>query len=222
MRRDHNVPPNVIDADTLLLLHGNEFIDASSIGASVSNVGGVEIVSNGYFDKAFYWSDSRSGFIQCDIGTSNKITNKIWTLDLWVKLTNVTKNYKVISDFCNHGVMYFEASDARDGTMVLMGGDDQNWNVNGKLWPNALSVDFTVNEWTHIAIVADGTTNYYFKNGVLRHSTPLPMVMNNGLVRFGNIALAGYYRYFRGYMSEIRLSKVARWTENFTPPTQPY
>ena len=222
MRRDHNKVPTAVDANTLLLLHGNEFVDASLVGASVSNVGGVEIVSNGYFDKAFYWGNSTNGYIQCDIGTSNKITNKIWTLDLWLKPTSSNLGYKVVADFCNHSIMYFDIADNRDGTMAIMGGGGQNWNVNGKLWPNPYYVDFTVNEWVHIAIVADGTTNYYFKNGILRHSTPLPMVMNNGLVRFGNIALAGYSRYFRGYMSEIRLSKVARWTANFTPPTAPY
>lgn len=223
MRRDHNVNPSIIDNDTLLLFHGDSFSNQSALtGVSVTNVGGVESVSGGYFDKAWYWSNSRSGYIQVDMGTVNKITNKIWTLDLWMKPTDIRKTCKCVADFCNHSIMYFDAADSRDGTMALMGGAGQNWNNNGKLWPAPYLADFTVNEWVHIAIVADGETNYYFKNGVLRHSTPLPMVMNNGLVRFGNIALSGYSRYFRGYMSEIRLSKVARWTENFTPPTQPY
>ena len=226
MRRDHNSSLSSIDTDTILLLHGNEFVDASPIGASVTNVGGVEISNDGYFDKAFYWSNTRNGYIQCDVGTTNKITNGIWTLDLWVKLTNVTKTYKVIADFCATSlIMYFDASDSRDGTMACMGGNGQSWNTYGtKLWPlyPTLGVDFTANTWTHIAICADGTNSYYFKNGVLKHTIQSVMKMSDGKVRFGEIAAIVTGRYFRGYMSEIRVSKTCRWTENFTPPTSPY
>jgi hypothetical protein len=29
--------------------------------------------------------------------------------------------------------------------------------------------------------------------------------------------------YFNGWIDEVRISKgIARWTSNFTPPTQPY
>lgn len=43
--------------------------------------------------------------------------------------------------------------------------------------------------------------------------------MGNGKIRFDNIALSGTSRYFRGYMRNIKLSNVARYTGNFTPPT---
>lgn len=225
MRRDHNVNPSIIDNDTLLLFHGDSFSNQSALtGVSVTNVGGVESVSGGYFDKAWYWSNSRSGYIQVDMGTSNKITNGIWTLDLWVKPLNVTKTYKCVADFCATTlIMYFDMSDSRDGTMACMGGNGQSWNTAGtKLWPNAPYVDFTANTWTHIAICADGTNSYYFKDGVLKHTIQSVMKMSDGKVRFGEISAIVSGRYFRGYMSEIRLSKVCRWTSNFTPPTQPY
>lgn len=43
------------------------------------------------------------------------------------------------------------------------------------------------------------------------------MHMANGLIQFGNINYSNLSRYFRGYMEEIRLSNIVRYTDNFTP-----
>jgi len=238
MRREHNIPPSIVDSDTLLLLHGNEFVNASPLsGVTVVNTNSVQISNDGKFDKAFYWPASGLGYqgwIQCDVGSENKITNGIFTIDMWLKPTNTSKTYKVACDLGDHYSAYFDISENNKFTQVNFGnGGTANWNTGAKdMWGIGGSISyclFTINEWAHVAIVGDGTYITFYKNGIQQVcATPQSgivqymMSMTNGKIRIGNIAYPGLNRQFRGYISEFRFSKVARWTENFTPPTQPY
>jgi hypothetical protein len=237
MRREFNKIESVGDPNTLLLLHGDSFSDSSIFGASVTNVGGVEIVSGGKFDKAFFWATSGGGYrgwIDCDFGSNNRILNGVFTLDLWVKPTNIQKTYKVICDFCDHYTLYYDMSEPNKYTLVDFGnGSTSNWNNGVKdMWGiggNLSACNFSVNVWTHVAIVGEGSTIKYYKNGIQQVChTPSSGIVNymmsmpNGKIRIGNIAYPGLYRNFRGFLSEIRFSNVARWTSNFVPPTTPY
>lgn len=239
MRRNHNtlpLPP-VIDIDTLLLLHGDEFVDASTYGNTVTNVNGVQISNDGKFDKAFYWPASGNGYrgwIDCDLGMDNRIINGEFTIDLWLKISNTSKTYKVVCDLGDHYTCYFDATENNKYAQVNNGnGKTSGWNTGARdLWGIGGSVYsslFTANVWTHVAIVGNGTNTRFYKDGIQQicHSPAngiinYTMSMLNGKVRIGNIAYDGLYRNFRGYISEFRISKVARWTGDFTPPTQPY
>ena len=81
-----------------------------------------------------------------------------------------------------------------------------------------------LNTWNHFAFVRNGDTFYGFKNGTLT-STAKSSLAIYGL---GNILLGkrnlndGLDYFFKGYLDEFRISKIARWTTNFTPPTSPY
>jgi hypothetical protein len=76
--------------------------------------------------------------------------------------------------------------------------------------------------WYHIAMCKLGGTTYYFKNGDLLSSLP---AQNHGTP---NRVLIG--RFFPGgtldansYFNDIRITKgIARYTANFTPPTEPF
>ena len=237
MRRNHYAPPPVEDIDTILLLHGNEFVDASTYEATVTNVNSVQISNDGKFDKAFYWPASGAGsqgWIDCVVDTNNRITNGVFTIDFWAKMTNTSKTYKVLYDLGDHFTQYFDASENNKYTLLNNGnGINSNWNNGAKdHWGVGGSIStclFVINTWAHIAVVGDGSTIKIYKNGVFQVcSTPTSGIVNyvmsmlNGKVRIGNINYPGLYRNFRGYISEFRFSKVARWTENFTPPTEPY
>lgn len=238
MRREYNNVQTEIDSNTLLLLHGNEFVNASQLsGVTVTNVNSVQISNDGKFDKAFYWPSSGAGYqgwIDCDIGSANKVINGIFTIDCWLKISNTTKTYKVVCDLGDHYTCYFDATENNKYTQVNNGnGTSFSWNTGAHdLWGIGGDYNtclFTANVWTHVAIVGNGTNTRFYKDGVQQLcSTPANGIINyvmsmaNGKIRIGNIAYPGLNRQFRGYISEFRFSNVARWTENFTPPTQPY
>jgi hypothetical protein len=86
------------------------------------------------------------------------------------------------------------------------------------------------NQWNHIALVREASTIYIFVNGVDAKraivaigSASIPNISAPVTVGARNAGGGTIDRYFTGYIDEMRISKgIARWTANFTPPTEPY
>jgi len=95
------------------------------------------------------------------------------------------------------------------------------WDIaSGKI----LSSTSILNTLNHFAVVRNGNTFYTFKNGVQQDTWTSSLSLNIGA---GGIDLGGGWptdatNLYQGYLDEIRLSSVARWTANFTPPTEPH
>jgi hypothetical protein len=79
------------------------------------------------------------------------------------------------------------------------------------------------NTWTHIAAVRNGTNITAYVNGVSAATstaiTTATTLMTGSFGILGCIFNSGYSLYFSGYMSNIRITQVARYTAAFTPPT---
>lgn len=210
MSRRHIITESRTDLSTILLIQGEtEISDSSVYHHTIANTGVMIQDNSMYFDG--------SSMLNVNIGDL-KITDGVFTLEMWLKLANVNKSYKCVVDLCDHQVLYFDASDNRDGTLVLVGGR-ASWQANGSYLMSADKNVFLSTQWQHVAIVGDGTKNRIFVNGILKtgyhfdNCTNL-LNMGNGKIRFGNIAL-NMSRYYRGWMKHIRLSNVARYTGNF-------
>lgn len=74
--------------------------------------------------------------------------------------------------------------------------------------------------WVHRALVRSGTDFYTFENGVQETT----WTAAGALASPTTITIGGYTgtTYFSGYIDELRVSNVARWTSAFTPPTSEY
>ena len=92
------------------------------------------------------------------------------------------------------------------------------------------STTISFNAWTHVAIVRSGVNHYIFADGVLSASFSTPNnyalldksveLIIGGLMGSGDRTRWGR---FDGYIDEFRFTKgIARYTENFTPPTKPF
>jgi hypothetical protein len=81
-------------------------------------------------------------------------------------------------------------------------------------------------EWTHIAVVRSENTLSIFENGdeVLEQAIDFYIRDNNTqALKIGALTGNDQWYYFGGYLDEVRISTgVARWTDDFTPPTAPY
>ena len=87
----------------------------------------------------------------------------------------------------------------------------------------ANSGEILLNQWVHRAVVRNGNQFLFFENGVLVSTDESDLVPE--LTEYPTIGMyqwTGGNQFFSGYISEFRVSNVARWTSNFTPPTEPY
>lgn len=86
---------------------------------------------------------------------------------------------------------------------------------------------FVSGVYTHVALVRNSSGTFLYKNGVLVDSSP-----DGGAfvgpwsavpLRIGQGAASGAFGLgFKGTIDEVRVSDIARYTSDFTPPTEPF
>lgn len=204
------------DKNTLLLLHGESLDDSSFYTVPITN-NGAEISSeqSKFGVKSFYFAGNSSLTFDssvCDFKDGD------FTVDWWEYQTVTPKGAR----FCTQ-------LKANTGFSVGNGGTSLNLNKSYKTpgWDviNASSVlSASVNEWTHWAVERYGTSILVFKNGQKAYEKSIgDITLEIDLSISSAIGVnAGNNQFFTGYIDEFRISDVARWTEDFTPPTEPY
>jgi hypothetical protein len=82
---------------------------------------------------------------------------------------------------------------------------------------------YSLNQWNHLALVRNGTSLVLYHNGTSAVSTTLSANYNftgNHTLKIGS-ARGGSFNY-NGYIDDLRISRFARYTSNFTPPTSAF
>jgi hypothetical protein len=75
------------------------------------------------------------------------------------------------------------------------------------------------NQWQHVALVRNGTTVTLYVNGVSQTSVTSSTNLTDNAMRIsGFVDTQSSVFTYNGYMDEIRITKYARYTANFTPP----
>jgi hypothetical protein len=139
-----------------------------------------------------------------------------FTIDLWAWLIN-------------SGVagMFYDGRPGFDGPYPTIYNNTSNiilFHTNGAA--QITGPAFTLNTWTHIALVrASSVTRLYVNGtqyGVNYPDTNRYMNFYGARPLIGNDGMAATNA-FSGYLDEVRVSRgVARWLSNFSPPTAPY
>lgn len=86
------------------------------------------------------------------------------------------------------------------------------------------SYAFAFNTWYHVAVTRSGTSMRLYVNGVDIGGATFAITIGSSAepIRIGEIDYSGYYYYWNGYISNLRLVKgSAVYTSNFTPSTTP-
>ena len=83
---------------------------------------------------------------------------------------------------------------------------------------------FASSGWHHIALVRASTLFYLFIDGVTEGTASFAGALDasGSKLSVGRLGEATTGFDYNGYIEELRISKVSRWTGNFTPPAQPY
>jgi hypothetical protein len=150
--------------------------------------------------------------------SSDWVLGTVWTIEFRIKITgdSTGKLYRVINQESTYGGATSIGVTISNGSLTIAGTDQ-----NPSYYPQP-----TINVWTHIAIVNNNTTQYVdvYYDGVLQtnhtgYGGPSNYQNTNALY-IGKIGGGGDFQYLAGILSAIRISKVVRYTHDFTPPTE--
>lgn len=194
---------------------GNANVTISSTQSKFTNAGSLDVEAN--FAN---WALVSAVNSLVAVGTGN------FTIEAWHYPTVRSNNFP--SSFTNDNGGGFGANDW--GIYPGHNAASTKWqfyvgNVTAATYTLVSTSNITYNAWTHVAITRSGNTWDFWINGTTEQTRTLTQSLDGGASRaitLGNIDTATLVTKWRGYLSEVRISNIARYTANFTPSTTPF
>lgn len=205
-----------VDENTLLLLHGDDISDSSSYQRSITNSGVTSSSNQSKFGgKSLYFNGSSAALTIKD--NAFNFGSGDFTVDWWEYCTGNSATRFTIS--YNNGCGGVAAGGGSNSNALYMSSTGTSWNMIS----GGAAFSKTANTWVHWAFVRKGTSIKTYRNGTLYYSaTASGSIYWNGAGFVVGSFLYDANHYYGGYIDEFRVSNVARWSENFTPPTEQY
>lgn len=227
-------PLTAISGTSLLTCQSNRFIDNSSnnFALTVNGTPSVQrfspfsptsaystatIGGSGYFDGSgdYLTVADNAAF---EFGTGN------FTIEGWINPSSLAAGLaSIVTKSDGTGGAYAPYLIGRNGSSIIV-----RMSSNGSSWDIANAVSFgtlVVGQWSHFALVRNGTTITGYLNGVgtTIATTSSGLVDNTNALLVGGIYAGGSITEFiNGYINDVRLVKgTAVYTTTFTPPTAP-
>ena len=161
-----------------------------------SRFGGTSIAFDGTGDKLTVASTSDFAF-----GTGD------FTAECFIRRATTTTN----------AIFDFRSASVSGNPILLFTSNTLQYSIGGAV-RISVTVSGTLNTWRHVAVVRyNGTTKLYVDGTAVG----TPWTTNNNIAT-STLTIGSYYNntaYFVGYIDEVRVSNVARYTGNFTAPT---
>lgn len=205
------------DVNTLLLLSGESLTDSSIYNVPLTNSGvTVSTAQSKFGGSSLYFTGGSK--LQMSMADLQLDFNNDWTLEWWDRPDEGNGTGSATFRMPYNGDYGFCAYALRDNDVRIFAG-----NTDWKLIPVTIIGTYKGQVWTHRAICKQGSVVYCFENGIITAEIPLNQeFVNAEYMYIGMRSPAGSSGGYIGYLDEIRVSNIARWTENFTPPTEPY
>jgi len=143
-------------------------------------------------------------------------TNSDWTVECWVNLENLSNSgvFQVGGGTNSTGHLSIHVYQGYIGSTLYSGSA-----IGRSTATTPANVQITTNEWMHIAVVKYNNTISLYGNGLLAESTS----DTNDYSGFTYFWVGRYYSgsyCMQGVLKDLRVSQTARYTANFTPPTE--
>ena len=232
LRKDY-IPLDASYNNVSLLLHGNGpngstvFTDNSPTPKTVTAAGNAQI-STAIADP---FGNSTRGVIALD-GTGDVLTipdnsafdfgSGNFTIEGWIYQTTPTTGLRLL-----YAKRTVPSPGISNVAVAVNGGTMTAWAASGTAsWDIVNGVTFgsvTANTWTHFAVIRNGTAFTGYLGGVgTSLGTSSATIINTA----SSVSIGGNTdgtSAFAGYIDDLRITKgVARYTANFTPPTEPF
>lgn len=232
LAKDYNtIDPNFDNVSLLLSGEGangsTTIIDSSNNNNVVTAVGDASISTAiadpfGNSDAGVLAFDGNGDYLtvpanaDCNFGTGD------FTVEAWVNRTLISDNTIIAGRGPTNGTLVFTLVDntLRIGRSIIA------WDLQSP------SLSFNTNQWYHVAAAKQNNVAYLFVDGSVVASGSNTQTYNLTEPSNTNFAVGGRQatgnsaavsNFMQGYISNLRITKgVARYTANFTPPTQPF
>jgi hypothetical protein len=214
--------PFVNDANTLLLIHANgtnasTFFEDDNGATTTRTAKTIEVNGNAQlstaqekFGQSSIVFDGTGDYLQLDTFGAVAQSNQDFTIEFWVRWSSLTGGQGLVSDrpptSSGYGAtnFYFEKNSSNTLFFGYSGGGD----ITG-------TSSVAANTWYHMAVVRlSGTTKFYLNGTTSGNTLSYTGVVGDGTLSIG--AVVG--QYMNGYIDELRISNVARYSANFTAP----
>ena len=228
--KDGNYPTIVVgdpywsDVITLLDFSDNGITDLSNTGVTSAIVGsGVSLSSavTKFGGNSLYLNGSAGVSYLNLTDSAYAMGTNVWTIEGWFYPTSnaIQKALFALSTAAGTSTAAVVATDYLYDQALSM------YNGTGQNIYNSPTNSFTTNNWHHIAVVRSSGTLKLFIDGVLMSGTSAESASND--TTSARIQLGGWMvnldRDFIGYIDSFRVTKgVARYTANFTAPTEAF
>lgn len=206
-----------IDKNTLLLLHGDSLTDSSIYNVPITNNGVTVSTAQSKFGGSSLYFNGGSK-IRMNMSDLQLDFNDNWTLEWWDRPDTGNSTGSATFRMPYNGSYGFCAY-ALSGDNVRVFAGNNNWT----LIPVTIIGTYKGQVWTHRALCKQGNVVYCFENGSLTAEIPINQeFINAEFMYIGMRNVSSSSGGYIGYLDEIRVSNIARWTSDFTPPTEPY
>lgn len=199
-------------ANVLALWHADgtngstTFTDSSSSARATTAVNtSINTTTKKFGTGSMYFGTGNNGYLS--LNTELTITGN-YTVEFWAYLTGISPSGYSIG---------FGATSVNSQFPTMQNSGVIGYYNNGASF-NSASGKFSLNTWFHCAIVRSSNTVKIYIDGVDTGSS----TTDSGTLYIKNVS--GYsgggsgYNVL-GYFDDIRISNIARYTSNFTPPT---
>jgi hypothetical protein len=211
-----------LDQYTVSLLHFEDGLKDETGKVWTSQNGAGVSRAKSKFGKSSLYLDGVNQYLSLPYDAAFDFKDGDFTVDFYINFPSIQEN-KILGLTCMGNLAKLRSpSDIQwgiykdTGIMVseVCSGNTQYFGKS--------TITPSLNTWYHIAIVKSGTTLLYFINGVLTSTTPCSAALNSS-TSFGIVIGADKWlgSYTNCYIDEYRISNIARWNSDFTPPTAP-
>ena len=194
-------------------------------GVSTTSVGIVTFSKYYGTSVGFNTSISSTQALQ-NINTSDyQFGGQDFTIESWIYVRSFYDSGD--GDYATVVKCSTDASWLTGWTLALRNTNNFNWYANGTgvdgqsyTYNNNSVSTYSTNTWYHIAVVRQNFVRYLYVNGILDGSnTDLMNYQPTSIISIGNDIAQSTG--FHGYLQDLRIYKgVAKYTSNFTPPSQ--
>lgn len=223
--------PSFTNVSLLLHMDGSNasttFTDNSPIAATGTAYGNAQIsTAQSKFGGASGLFDGNGDYVEFASRTAYDL-GSTYTIDMFIRVPSTS-----VSGGLVHRGFYTTSNNTWSGLAFSIRGLGTSirfyfygtLNSNEQYIDVAVSGNISANTWHHVAMVRNGTSGAVYIDGVSKGTiTGLNTVSSSSRVlKIGVWDYSSGSEWFNGYMDELRITKVARYTSGFTPPAAPF
>lgn len=205
-------------ANVSLLLHmdgannSTTFTDNSNNNRSVTANGNASIsTTQSKFGGAAVALNGTTGYLITADNAVFNLSSGAFTIECWFYATSLTTNDSCLIAKDTYGINFSWSLAVRSNAIRTATN-----NIAGD-WEFLSPANVTTNTWNHVALVGNGSSMTHYLNGVAVGTKNRTLTNASGSVRIG--AYSKPDSFFAGFIDELRVSKVARYTSDFTVPS---